>query len=496
VPFDTSSQVPFIGAYAAVSYGGFFADLLIRGDAYQLSLNSPGQNFFDQRLDARGVSVGGSLGYNYQIPNSGGWFVEPSAGFMYSKVWVDTLNMAGNLFNFGSPTPGLLSGTASFDPITQTIGRVGLRVGTSLRYGQLTLQPFVAASVWHDFAGDMTSNWASTSGLLTCPGPPQCATRSTAVLANATSTTNFGTYGQYAVGVSGLIDNTGWVGFVRVDYRNGSNLSGWHGTGGARYQFSPNELGAATMPVKAPVLKAPAAEPTIWNGFYIGAVGGAQLGGAHWGYPGGAVDPGVAGILGGVDAGYNWQVRPWMFGLEGDWTWTDAKGAVGCAPMSVQPLGVVSGPLFAMNCNAELSWIATITPRIGYEWGRSLTYVKGGAAFTELRSAATCNFGPLNGVNSPNFVGQSCTPVVSNSRDAFSNGFSASELRTGWTVGLGVEFALTRNWSAKAETDYIDFGNRTLIASDGTPVNVGMHMWQAKLGVNYRLDVAPVFVRY
>jgi opacity protein-like surface antigen len=316
------------------------------------------------------------------------------------------------------------------------------------------------------------------------------------VLTNATSTTNFGTFGQYAVGVSGLIANTGWVGFVRVDYRNGSDLSGWNGTGGVRYQFSPNELVGAAMPVKAPVLKAPAADTAIWNGFYIGAVAGAELGRAHWGYPGGAVDPRVAGILGGFNIGYNWQMRPWVFGLEGDWTWTDAKGAIGCAPMSVQPLGFVSSPLFAMNCNGQQSWVATITPRIGYEWGRTLMYVKGGAAFTQERFAATCIFGPLNGVNSPQFVGQSCTPVVSNSPDAFSNGFSASDFRAGWTVGYGIEFALTRNWSAKAETDYVDFGNRTLIASDGTPVSVGMHMWQAKLGVNYRFDAGPVSATY
>jgi opacity protein-like surface antigen len=490
VPFESSSQVPFIGGYAVVTNGGFFADAMIRSDDYQLDLNSAGQNFYGQKLDARGINVSGSVGYNFQIPNSDGWFVEPSAGVLYSKVWVDPLNMAGNLFNFGAPSPGLLSGTTSFDPITQTIGRVGLRAGTSISYGSLTLQPFVAASVWHDFSGDITSNWASTSGLQTCPGPPQCSTRSTAVLTNANSTTNFGTYGQYSLGVSG-VTNTGWVGFVRVDYRNGPDLTGWDGTAGVRYQFSPSDLVRETMPVKASVLKARAAETTTWNGLYVGAVAGAELSSAHWGYPGG--EAGIAGILGGFDLGYNWQIRPWVFGLEGDWTWTDAKGAVRCAPMSVQPLGTISSPLFAMNCNGEQDWTATITPRIGYEWGRMLMYVKGGAAFTQLRFAATCNFGPLNGVNSPNFVGQSCTPVVSNSPDAFSNGFTASDLLAGWIVGLGVEFPLTRNWSAKAETDYVDFGNRTLIASDGAPVSVGMHMWQAKLGVNYRFNSGPAW---
>ena len=71
----------------------------------------------------------------------------------------------------------------------------------------------------------------------------------------------------------------------------------------------------------------------------------------------------------------------------------------------------------------------------------------------------------------------------------FSNGFSADDFRVGWTLGYGLQFALTRNWSAMAEIDYVDFGSRALTASDGTPINVGMHSWQAKLGVNYRFDL-------
>jgi opacity protein-like surface antigen len=498
VPFDSSAQIPFIGAYAAVTNGGFFADFLIRGDAYQMTLDSPGQNFFNQNLNARGLSIGGSIGYNYQIPNLGGWFVEPSAGFLYSKVSVDNLNMAGSVFN--EPHHFLESGTETFNDITETIGRAGVRVGTSLSYGSLALQPFVSASVWHDFAGNATANWSSTPGLLTCPGPPQCPARATAVQTNAYSGTNIGTYGQYSVGVAGTLANTGWLGFIRADYRNGPNLNGWDATGGLRYQFSPGEIVRTAMPVKAPVRKVPPPELVTWAGLYAGGFGGAELGRANWGYPGGSVDPRVAGILGGFDLGYNWQNGPWVIGLEGDWAWTDAKGGVGCGPVSIVPLTfTVASPLFEMTCNAQQSWVASITPRIGYAWDRALFYLKGGASFTHEQFAATCNFGPLNGVftiQPPDvFVGQECTHAVANvdtsNLSGLSNGFTASDSRVGWTIGYGVEFALTRNWSARAETDYVDFGSHTLIASDGTPVNVGMHMWQAKLGVNYRFGGEP-----
>jgi opacity protein-like surface antigen len=70
-----------------------------------------------------------------------------------------------------------------------------------------------------------------------------------------------------------------------------------------------------------------------------------------------------------------------------------------------------------------------------------------------------------------------------------SHGFAASDTPLGWTIGYGTEFAFSRAWSAKAELDYADFGRKTLVASDGTIVNVGMHLLQAKVGINYHFDV-------
>jgi opacity protein-like surface antigen len=44
----------------------------------------------------------------------------------------------------------------------------------------------------------------------------------------------------------------------------------------------------------------------------------------------------------------------------------------------------------------------------------------------------------------------------------FNEQLEASETRTGWTVGGGIEWAFWSNWSAKAEYDYYDFGTRTI----------------------------------
>ncbi len=50
----------------------------------------------------------------------------------------------------------------------------------------------------------------------------------------------------------------------------------------------------------------------------------------------------------------------------------------------------------------------------------------------------------------------------------------------------------TRNWSAKTETDYISFGDTSVSASDGSALNVGMHLWETTIGVNYRFNPGPV----
>jgi high affinity Mn2+ porin len=63
----------------------------------------------------------------------------------------------------------------------------------------------------------------------------------------------------------------------------------------------------------------------------------------------------------------------------------------------------------------------------------------------------------------------------------------------GWTAGLGVEFAVGGNWTAKAEYDYIDLARRTYDLSDlGLPrVNVDPNVHVFKVGLNYRLWETP-----
>jgi hypothetical protein len=95
-------------------------------------------------------------------------------------------------------------------------------------------QPFVAASVWHEFASDARLNFTSAANL---PIFDLTASR-------------IGTYGQYAFGLSGQVRNTGWLGYARFDYRNGENVEGWGVNAGLRYQFGGGA--PAAMPIKGP----------------------------------------------------------------------------------------------------------------------------------------------------------------------------------------------------------------------------------------------------
>jgi hypothetical protein len=226
--FDSWTQVPFFGLYAALTNGsGFYADFLLRGDFYQANLNSQTLSLFNQNLNARGISVSGSTGYNYHIPNSD-WFVEPSAGLIYSNVSVDPMSTSGP-----ASLGGNVAGTLQINNIENTIGRLGLRAGTAFTIdNKLVLQPFAAVSVWHDFVGGNSSQYN------TCPGCAFIGPNPALVSINY-SGQNFGTYGQYSAGISGQLVDTGWLGFARFDYRNGDRLAGWDLTGGLRYQFTP-----------------------------------------------------------------------------------------------------------------------------------------------------------------------------------------------------------------------------------------------------------------
>jgi opacity protein-like surface antigen len=476
--FRTNFEVPFLGTYLVATMGGFFADAMVRGEFYNIELNEPALNLHGQPFAARGFSVSTSAGYHWQLQNN--WFIEPSAGFIWSRTKVDPFNTVG----LPAPQPGAeLSGTSFFEDIESKIGRLSLRVGTSFLSGNLVLQPFASASVFREFADDVRSTF------VTCP---DCVFVGLTPVTDTfvTDTSRVGTYFQFSAGLAGQVTNTGWVGFVRGDYRVGDNIEGWTANAGLRYQFTPELIAAPVgkgVVTKAPPL--PVVAPVNWTGFYVGGFLGAAYGRSDFRFvDDGQVKPWIGGVVGGGQAGFNYQINQVVLGVEGDFGAANINGSRACGTNTGITLGdgvVNAFSPFFLTCTSDLDWIATFAGRIGYAWDRSLFYVKGGGAWTEENHAVGCILGPNNG-NPLN--ARACR----NPAGALTNGFSASEDNWGWMVGYGVEFALTQNWSAKAEYNYIDFGRDTVAATDGTLLNAGTHVSVAKIGVNYRFTGLPL----
>jgi len=68
-----------------------------------------------------------------------------------------------------------------------------------------------------------------------------------------------------------------------------------------------------------------------------------------------------------------------------------------------------------------------------------------------------------------------------------TGGATAAVDRTGWTAGVGLEYAFLGPWSAKIEYLYADLGSATCGASTcGVDTTVSFKTSIVRLGVNYR----------
>jgi opacity protein-like surface antigen len=339
--------------------------------------------------------------------------------------------------------------------IESTLGRLSTRVGTTVTSGNFVWQPFVSASVFHEFEGGVTSSLTSNFSAISAPLP---------TLSSTVSTGSLGTYGQFGLGIVMRTIDMGWAGYLRADYRTGDNIEGWSVNGGLRYQFVPDPAvrGSESLIAKA-IYKAPPAQAAYnWTGLYIGAYLGADWGSTNWTFTddGGTTNPRFAGLLGGGEIGYNYQVGKWVLGIEGDAGGTNTRGARPC------PTG------FFYNCEINTNWLATATARVGYVyWDRLLVYAKGGAAIAQDRAESWCNT-----ASQPTIPAAGLTGCPSQ---------SDSKIRAGWTVGLGSEFGLTQNVSVKSEIMYFDLGSdRYNIA--GIPTDIQRNGFISTIGLHFR----------
>lgn len=223
--------------------------------------------------------------------------------------------------------------------------------------------------------------------------------------------------------------------------------------------FAGNIEPAPVEPVVAP------APMTVqmhdWSGAYIGA---------HAGYGWGTIqdrnNPQASkqdtdGSLFGLQAGYNWQLPSRVvLGIEADISFADMSAKWD------------SGAFYGKD---KQKVVGSIRGRVGYAFDRFMPYLHGGLALAKNEHTLGCDK-PSHGFGS-------C-------QQSFKS--KSSDTVTGYTLGVGAEYAIDQSWSLKGEYAYSDYGkNRLELADPNASAQIVNRNFESKnhtvkIGINYK----------
>jgi outer membrane immunogenic protein len=257
-------------------------------------------------------------------------------------------------------------------------------------------------------------------------------------------------------------------------------------------------MGQAAFAADLPARPAPYTAPVIvpiynWSGCYLGASVGGQYGldeitttTSVNNFPAGGaafldgLTPATIypnGFIGGVQGGCNAQFASFVIGFEADASWLYGRQS---RTVTVGAGAPVAAGDFMTN-EVEATFLATARARAGVALDRVLLFVTGGAAFGTIKTTDT--LGTFGGT------------LVSTTNTTAN--------RTGWTVGAGLEYAITQNWLFKAEYLYVDLGSfdagiacvLACIDVNDTTVHHKYTDHVARIGINYKFG-GPVYAKY
>jgi outer membrane immunogenic protein len=273
-----------------------------------------------------------------------------------------------------------------------------------------------------------------------------------------------------------------------------------------------------SLPVSALVAGSPAlAAPAYnWTGMYVGfyaggvwgngkstgnskcgtgdgaAIGGyfcdtnlpASLANADAVYSAGSGSVSSTKFTGGIQAGYNWQDGNVVLGVETDFGSFNINGSRSASGVFTTGggfggSGVVPGDAFTVSNSFNTDWLFTTRGRFGWAASNWLVFATGGVALS--RVSITNSYSDNH--TEVGIVGTNAT-------------VSESKLKVGFTLGGGVEVALTRNWSIKGEYLYVNLGSVSVLGNVFHPNNPGyanalgvtteLTAHIARLGANFR----------
>jgi outer membrane immunogenic protein len=235
-------------------------------------------------------------------------------------------------------------------------------------------------------------------------------------------------------------------------------------------------------------MKAPSYAPAFsWTGTYVGA----NVGGI-WGTFGmaqattnnltGAVtslattNVNNSSLIGGVQAGYNWQISQWVLGLEQDYQFTGLKQTVAFAA----PAGTF---LTGDTMSVKTDYLAATRARVGMAYDRALLYVAGGLETGEFDGSAAYVARGVGGSPAMGFT-------------------DADKLHFGYNVGAGIDYAVTNNVFLGVEYRYINLGKETYNLGAFTPAggaaqtvtnSVSLSASQVTARLNFKLGGLGLF---
>jgi len=214
---------------------------------------------------------------------------------------------------------------------------------------------------------------------------------------------------------------------------------------------------AGAADLSRPYMKAPPppyAPAFSWTGTYVGANLGAAWGSFNFNpvttnnltgvvTAPGAVSASRSSIIGGGQVGYNWQIGQWVLGLEQDIQFAGLKQTVSFAA----PAGFfVTGDSMAVKTD----YLSATRARLGIAWDRALFYAAGGLETGMFDVTSTYAARGAGG-----------SPLI---------GFTdANKMHFGYTIGGGIDYAVTDNVWLGVEYRYFDVGTETYNLGAFTP---------------------------
>jgi outer membrane immunogenic protein len=423
---------------------GFYAGIQ-GGGGWGRAGQTDGTPFDSGWYNMSGAIAGVTWGYNWQVGNT-------VVGFESDAAWSNIRGSTDGINALNGPCGGA---SPHCEAELQAFGTSRLRLG----YAMGRWLPFVAGGMaWgyvHGNEGDTPANFAAGSGA------------------------EFHYGWTVGGGVEAMIDPhwSAKLEYLYADLRNGLTFVDQFAGGGSadqtvamqihivraglNYKFDAGHSLLAFLPPNP----GPSAGPWNWAGLYAGVNYGGGAGRASQSdilFDRGTFN--VGGAIAGGTAGYNWQSKQLVYGLEGDLDYSWIKGGTSGNGLTVPPCGVISS---LGNCDSRLHWLGTARARLGVTWNRLLPYVTGGLAVGSLESSEGDLQSLLTG--------------------------SGTVTRVGWTAGAGIEARIDNRWSAKLEYLYVDLGSgqgftEPYIGGTTVTENVTFRTHILRSGLNYRFN--------